>query len=244
MMPADADPGIEVATIKPSRAEERLSLVTDQSLVKSTGTSVADLIKFAYNLHRRQIVGGPSWVKSERFDVTIKSDPPGEPSIGQTGLLLRKLLADRFALAVHRDRKELSAYVITVAKDGPKIPKGINDKPAGPDYFGSPQSGFRAGNSTIAEFANMMTALFMDQPVVDQTGLGEQRYTFVLKWTPDPSQHPAGASPDPNTPPATEPDAPPDVFAAFQQQLGLRIQSAKAQVDVLVIDKVEQPSAN
>lgn len=58
MMPAGADPGIEVATVKPSRAEERLALVTDQSLVRSTGTTVADLIKFAYNLHRRQIVGG------------------------------------------------------------------------------------------------------------------------------------------------------------------------------------------
>lgn len=188
---------------------------------------------------------GPSWLESEKFDVTIKSDTPGEPSIGQTGSLLRKLLADRFALAVHGDRKELPAYVITVVKDGPRIAKEVNDKPAIPGYFGSPQSGFRASNSTIAEFANMMTALFMDQPVVDQTGLGEQRYTFVLKWTPDSSQRPPGAGPDSNTPlPAAESDAPPDVFAAFQQQLGLRMQSAKAQVDVLVIDKLERPSAN
>jgi uncharacterized protein (TIGR03435 family) len=90
-----------------------------------------------------------------------------------------------------------------------------------------------------------MQGQFMDQPVVDQTGLGTQRYNFVLKWTPDPSQRAFGGAPDPNAPPpAPDVDAPPDLFAAFEQQLGLRLQKTKAPVDVLVIDKVEKPSAN
>ena len=88
-----------------------------------------------------------------------------------------------------------------------------------------------------------MQAQFMDQPVVDQTGLGTQRYNFVLKWTPDPSQRSFGGAPEGNAPPPAR-DAAPDLFAAFQQQLGLRMQTTKAPVSVLVIGKVEKPSAN
>jgi len=81
---------------------------------------------------------------------------------------------------------------------------------------------------------------------VDQTGLGSTRYDFTLKWTPDPSQGQIGGpGPGPNPPPAApDPDAPPDLFTAFQQQLGLKLESTKAPVDVLVIDKVEKPSEN
>jgi uncharacterized protein (TIGR03435 family) len=85
----------------------------------------------------------------------------------------------------------------------------------------------------------------MDQPVVDQSGLGMQRYDFVLKWTPDASQRSLGGGLEPNAPAAgPDLDAPPDLFTAFQQQLGLRLQTTKAPVDVLVIEKLEKPSAN
>jgi len=82
----------------------------------------------------------------------------------------------------------------------------------------------------------------VERPVVDQTGLGATRYDFILKWTPDGSQRPPGAPEA--TAPAPSDDAPPDIFAAFQQQLGLKLQATKAPVDVLVIDHVEKPSAN
>ncbi len=87
----------------------------------------------------------------------------------------------------------------------------------------------------------------MELPVVDQTGLGETRYNFVLKWTPDPSQSagfgggpPPGAAP----PPVPADDAPPDIFGAMQQQLGLKMGTTKASVEVMVIDKVDKPSEN
>lgn len=245
MMPAAADPGIEVATIKPSRAEERLTLATNPNgIVNSTATSVADLIKFAYGVHPRQIVGGPSWVQAERFDVTIKPDIPGMPSVNQTGSLRRKLLAERFQLAFHREKQELAAYTISVAKDGPKIAKEINDKTPIPAFGGTPQGGFGVRNATIADFAGILQAIFLEQPVVDQTGFGDQRYSFVLKWTPDRAPRQTGGAEVTSPPRVVEDDAPPDLFTAVQQQLGLRMQSGKALVDVLVIDKVERPSAN
>jgi uncharacterized protein (TIGR03435 family) len=98
----------------------------------------------------------------------------------------------------------------------------------------------------MAEWANVLQANILELPVVDQTGLGAARYDFVLKWTPDATQlSRLGPPPGGNAVPAADdPDAPPDLFLAFEQQLGLRLQSTKAPVDVLVIDHVAQPSAN
>jgi uncharacterized protein (TIGR03435 family) len=93
----------------------------------------------------------------------------------------------------------------------------------------------------MAEFATILQANFMDRPVVDQTGFAATRYDFVLKWTPDGAQPQAGGG---TTATADNLDAPPDLFTAFQQQLGLKLESTKAPVDVLVIDRVEKPSAN
>jgi uncharacterized protein (TIGR03435 family) len=246
MMAVDAKPEFEVATIKPARPEERFSLLVNRSgMLNTTATSVADLLKFAYDLHPRQIVGGPSWLEAEKFDVSGKPDTAGMPTVSQMKLMIQKLLADRFALTFHREPKELSVYAVTVAKGGAKIAKEENVRIPVPGFGGPPQRGFNVRNATIAEFANVMQAQFMDQPVVDQTGLGVQRYSFVLKWTPDASQRPIGVGPEPNAPaPLPDADAPPDLFAAFEQQLGLRLQKTKAPVDVLVIDKLEKPSAN
>ena len=84
----------------------------------------------------------------------------------------------------------------------------------------------------------------MDQPVVDQTGLGDVRYTFILKFTPDAAMRPFGGAGAPDAPPAADADAPPDLYLAMEQQLGLRMQKTKTPVDVMVIDKIEKPSAN
>ena len=91
-----------------------------------------------------------------------------------------------------------------------------------------------------------MQAQFMDLPVIDQTGLGDTRYTFMVKFTPDPGMRPfGGAAPPPQAQPASsDPEAPPDLFSAMEQQLGLRMQKTKAPAEVMVIDKVEKPSSN
>jgi uncharacterized protein (TIGR03435 family) len=123
-MPADAKPEFEVSTIKPSKTEERFSLLVNRSgMLNTTSTSLSDLIKFAYDVHPKQIGGGPAWLESDKFDVTGKPDTAGMPSINQLKVMVQKLLADRFALKFHREPKELSVYAITIAKGGPKLTK-------------------------------------------------------------------------------------------------------------------------
>jgi uncharacterized protein (TIGR03435 family) len=244
MMATEAKPTFEVATIKPSKPEERFSLLINRSgILNTTASSLSDLIKFAYDLHPRQITGGPSWLETEKFDITAKADTPGIPSHEQLKAMLRQLLADRFQLKFHHDSKELSVYAITVSKTGQKLSKNETNPKGLPGFGGGGRGGLRVVNATMAEFGAMMQANVLDRPVVDQTGLGAARWDFILKWTPDPSLAPPGA-PNAPAPPAPDADAPPDLFLAMQQQLGLKLEATKAAVDVLVIDRAEKPSAN
>ena len=92
----------------------------------------------------------------------------------------------------------------------------------------------------MTEFARVLMASILDRPAVDRTGLGSTRYDLAMKWTPDASQlEPGGAEH-----PSDNADAPPDLFTAFQEQLGLKLESTKAAVDVLVVDRAEKPSEN
>lgn len=247
MMDAKAKPEFEVATIKPSDPK-RIGWgigVNRSGMLNTLNTTLADLVKFAYDLHPKQVLGAPAWFDSDKFDLEAKPTVPGIPSVKQMKMMLQKLLVDRFSLAFHKDQKELSAYAITVAKGGEKIKKEETAEIPVPGFGGMPQRGFNVRNATMAEFASVMQAQFMDLPVVDHTGLGDTRYTFILKFTPDPGMRPFGsAGAPPVTQPAVpDPDAPPEVFGAMEQ-LGLHMQKTKEPVDVMVIDKIEKPSAN
>jgi uncharacterized protein (TIGR03435 family) len=190
-MAADANPGFEVSTIKPARPEGRFSLTVNRSgMLNTTSTSVSDLIKFAYDLHPRQITKGPAWLESEKFDITAKPDTAGIPNPRQLKMMVQKLLQERFQLTFHNEKKELSVYAITVAKTGPKLTK--NESGGNLPGFGPGRGNFLVRNSTISEFASVLQANILEQPVVDQSGLGATRYDFTLKWTPDPSQSQVG----------------------------------------------------
>jgi uncharacterized protein (TIGR03435 family) len=243
-MAADANPGFEVATIKPARPEGRFSLTVNRSgMLNTTSTTVADLIKFAYDLHPRQITKGPAWLESEKYDITAKPDTEGIPNPTQLKVMVQKLLKERFQLTFHNEKKELSVYAITVTKAGPKLTK--NESGGNLPGYGGGRGTFIVRNSSIAEFGHILQANILEQPVVDQTGLGAARYDFTLKWTPDPSQSQIGGPAPPNAPPpADNADAPPDIFTAFQQQLGLKLENTKAPVDVMVVDRLEKPSDN
>ena len=246
MMDPNSRPAFEVATVKPSDPNKRgWGITVDQSGVFHTlNTTLNDLIKFAYDMHPKQVTGAPAWADSDKFDIEAKPDRPGMPTVNQMKVMLQGLLADRFSLASHKDKKELSAYAITVAKSGVKIKKEDTAAIPVPGFGGQPQRGFNARNATLAEFASVMQAQFMDLPVIDQTGLGDTRYTFIVKFTPDATMRPfGGAAPD-APPPAPDADAPPDLFGAMEQQLGLRMQKTKAPVEVMVIDKITKPSEN
>ncbi len=248
IMDPNAKPEFEVAIIKPSDpAKPGWALLVSRSGVLNThNTTLADLIKFAYDLHPKQVIGAPSWFDSEKFDVEAKPSVAGMPNGKQLQMMLQKLITDRFSLQFHKDQKELSAYTITVAKGGEKIKKEESSDLPLPGFGGRPQIGFNVHNATMAEFASVIQAQFMDLPVVDHTGFGATRYTFILKFTPDPTMRPFGGAgaPPPGTPAAApDPDAPPEIFGAMEQ-LGLHLQKTKAPVDVMVIDKIEKPSPN
>ena len=168
----------------------------------------------------------------------------GEPNNKQMGILFKNLLASRFALKVHHEQREMSVFVISVAKGGPKMTASAS-RPDDPDFdFGFGRLGnLTVRNITMVDFAIWMQGCVTDRPIVDQTGL-TGRYDFQLKWTPDDSQFAQFRSTGAVPRKRDGPNAPPPLDVAMRQQIGLDIKATKAMVDVIVIDHVEQPSAN
>jgi uncharacterized protein (TIGR03435 family) len=240
MMAAGIDPVFEVATIKPSDPNRRRLFSIGSTEVSAVGTTVNDLIVFAYGVHVRQIGGAPAWAGSDKFDITGKPEGGGRPNPIQFKTMLQKLLADRFQLAFHRDKKQLTVYALMVGKNGPKLTR--NDAASSITTLVPKGSGnWPVRNATMEEVAGVMQA-HLDRPVVDQTGL-KGRFDFQLQWTPDETtQFASPGGPPPKPPEGAETQ--PDLFTAIQQQLGLKLESTRAQTDVLVIDKVEKPSEN
>lgn len=241
-MRADANLVFEVATIKPTSPDTRGRGFRVQGRRFSTiNTSVMDLITFAYGMHAKQVTAGPAWLEADHYDISAQPGAEGQPNDRQLRTMVQKLLAERFKLTFHRDRKELSVYAIALGKAGPKLTK------SGGDPDGLPSLGFRgmghlaARNTTIADFADLMQSSVLDRPVLDQSSIAG-RYDFTLDWTPDETQFASMAVPVPK--PTDDPSAPPDLFAAVRQQLGLKFEATRAQADILVLDKVEKPSGN
>jgi uncharacterized protein (TIGR03435 family) len=240
-MAANANPVFEVATIKPSKPDMPGKAFRVRGREFSTmNTSLSDMISFAYGLHARQITGGPAWIDTAKYDLTAKPDGEGEPNGTQWKTMLQKLLADRFQLSFHHDKKELSVYALVVGKTGSKLTKSDGDPNGLPSLFFRGLGVLPARNASMADFAGTMQGAVLDRPVVDQTGL-PGRYDFMLTWTPDETQF--GALGVKVPPPADNATAP-DLFTAIQQQLGLKLEATKAPVDVLVVDRVEKPSEN
>jgi uncharacterized protein (TIGR03435 family) len=231
-MRKDASPAFDVATIKPSDpANGNSGFKLDGRRVYCVRESLRAIIMFAYGVHPSQIIGAPGWADSDYFDVNGQPDEPGEPSLAQMSMMYRKLLADRFQLVSHSDKKELSVYVLSVGKNGHKLAKSQSSG-ASPDQTMNGRGNLTERNATMGEFSWMLQFALLDRPVLDETKL-DGRFDFMLKWTPEQ----AAVRPD-------DSNAPPDLFTAVQQQLGLKLEATKAPADVLVIDKVEKPSGN
>jgi uncharacterized protein (TIGR03435 family) len=241
-MAADASPTFEVATIKPSNPDRPGKAFTVRGRQFATvNTTLGDIITFAYGIHAKQITGGPAWLETEKYDLSAQPDGEGQPNERQWKIMLQKLLAERFKLAFHRDKKELAVYAITVGKNGPKLTRSEGNPNGLPGLFFRGLGNLPVTNATMADFAGVMQGAVLDRPVVDQTGL-TGRWDFVLKWTPDEFQF--GGLGVRVPPPTNAPDAPPDLFTAVQEQLGLKLDSTKAQAEVFVVDRVEKPSEN
>ena len=224
----------EVATIKPSQPNDPSDgFHTRGRHLFIENQTVNKLVAFAYGMNGKQIAGGPAWLGTDRFDIDGVPDVEGTPSLKQEQGMVKKLLTERFKLTIHREKRELSVYAITVGKGGPKLAKSVGDLIGLPsqdaDQHGT-ELDMKFKNMSMADFAFCMQ-FFVDRPIVDQTGLAG-KYDFNLKWTFDETES------------SSNPNAAPGLFTAVQEQIGLKLEAVKAQADVIVIDKVERPSAN
>jgi uncharacterized protein (TIGR03435 family) len=210
-----------------------------ESHFRTVNLALRDLIQFAYGLPDSQILGGPAWLGSVMFDIDAKSDPvvdaelhalPTEQARHEKQLMVQALLADRFELKVHQETRQLPVYALVVTKDGPKF---ILSKVDGTTIdTGRARLHIAGSDDTIGILARELAQL-LGRPVLNQTGLSG-RYDLSLRWAPDDVAVSASSSPD----------LPPDIFTAIQEQLGLKLESTKGPVPVLVIDSVEKPSPN
>ena len=246
--PPEARPSFdafEVATVKPTPPDwtggRYLRMQTaHQFLAKNYTLRV--ILAAAYNLTPRAVAGGPAWVDSDHYDIQAEAPGPVRPNLEEQMSMLRKLLSERFSLTFHREEKEFPVYALTVAKGGPKLtPSQPDTSPEGPPplvFILSPgEAHLPARNATMSELAWVMQRSAVDRPVLDRTGFSG-RYDFDLEWRPDDTQF-GGI-----VPPGGPDEPKPDLFAALQQQLGLKLEATRGPVETLVIDRVERPSAN
>lgn len=240
-----AAPTFDVAAIHLSSATDGHHHIYNdpgESRFRTGNLSLRDLIQFAYGLPDSQILGGPAWLDTTMFDIDAKADAsvdaqlhamPTERARQQKQLMVQALLADRFQLKAHQETRQLPVFALVVAKDGPKF------KPA--KVNGTTIDTYRtrlhiAGSDDTLSILARELAQALGRVVVNQTGL-VGRYDLNLRWTPD-------DAPPPTLNGATDPNAPPGIFTAIQEQLGLKLESTKGPVPVLVIDNVQMPSAN
>jgi uncharacterized protein (TIGR03435 family) len=243
-MPADAKPVLEVATIKPSAPDEQGKYFTVRGggQFVTANTTLMDLIKFAYGVQDKQVTNLPDWASSQKYDVNGKPDIPGTPNPAQLRRMVQQVLGERFQLKLHEEKKEMPAYVLLVAKGGEKMEKAAADSGALPGLFFRGLGVLTVRNATMQDFCELMQSAVLDRPVVDESEL-QGRYNFLLKWTPDESQF--GGLGVKVPPPSDAADAPPPLYTAITEQIGLRLESmSKAPVRVLVVDHVDHPSAN
>jgi uncharacterized protein (TIGR03435 family) len=258
--------GFEIASIKPGSPDVRESLNTQPNgRFVATSVTLRMLIGYAYSV--REISGGPNWIASDRWTIEAKAQddltfPAGPPEFGKPtplGVALQSLLAERFALKVHRETKDVPAYALIVDKAGLKLtavdpppqptpgpPPAAPPPPRpGPDgrlpaNFMPRPGGIMAGPGVIlasgvsmTQIANVLTGR-VGRPVVDKTDL-KGYFNLRLEFAPEPAPGAPAAAGDP---------AGASIFTAIQEQLGLKLESTKVPMDEIVIDSVQRPSEN
>lgn len=244
LMAADADPSFDVATIKPNDtgATSMQQLTLNGRDFQTRASSLSDLAAFAYNVQAKQLVGAPDWTTKDRYDIAAVPDQEGAPNVEQLRIMVRKLLTERFQLKFHKDKRDLSAFVISVGKGGEKLTPTQMNGPL-PGLGLSPAKGglsLMVRNATLGDFTGFLQSLVLDRPVVDGTEL-KGKYDFTVTFAPDDTQF-GGHSPVGKLADGVE--AAPSLTEALQQQVGLKLSAEKTAVDVMVIDHVEKPSAN
>jgi uncharacterized protein (TIGR03435 family) len=244
-------PIFEVAAIKQNKSGSGSSdSDTRNGRFTATNVSLKNLMQYeAYGIPGSRILDGPKWLDSTRFDIEAKTDDsetdrlrtlPSNQRVLETQAMFQRLLADRFKLTVHWETRELPVYALVVARKGSKLQPAKDPSSGSGTSSNNTRSGaqFTASAVTMPELAEGLTQELsreLGRDIIDKTQI-EGRYDLTLKWTPDVG----GASESA----ASSADAGASIFTAVQEQLGLKLESAKAPVRVLVIDHAEMPSEN
>ena len=227
---AQTRPEFEVATIKPSApqpiGQTNTRMDWNSERLNFSYVNLKQVIGQAYRVQQYQI-SGPGWLETERFDITAKL-LPGSSSL-QVAQMLQALLADRFKMTIHRETKELPVYALVVAKGGPKLKSSESD-------YGISSNSNRASRRVTAKATMERFAEFLSEetgrPVFDQTGLTGS-YDFAIEWAVDDVIAPNDSSVGPS------------LFTALQEHLGLKLDSTKGPVEIVVVDHAARaPSEN
>jgi uncharacterized protein (TIGR03435 family) len=221
----------EVATIRPSTSVFTYAVVPPRNPGRYalTNASLLDLIRAAYSVRELAVAGGPDWLRRERFDV-IATAPASQPS--QHRLMLQTLLAERFALRVHQDTRQVPVYELVKARSdgrlGPKLKVTTGDCSQVKCYL---DSGAAALRGTSVAWPEILANGFadLDRPLIDKSGLSGS-FDIDFSWAPF----------------DTSDNRPEQAikFTAVQEQLGLKLQPAVGPVELLVIDSAERPTPN
>jgi uncharacterized protein (TIGR03435 family) len=232
--------GFEVASIQPTSPSEidaikrsgRGSMFPEQGIsisgnrVSVKGLTVATLIRAAYNLRAGQLSGEPGWSATEPFDIAASAE--GALTFPQVRQMLQALLADRFQLKFHRETKEGAAYALVIAKAGPKLAPSVAADYTTHVTAGKSEVQMAIFRASMAQLCGRL-ATFVGRPVVDRTELSGV-FDLQLIFAPEDLEG--------------EPRESPSIFTALQEQLGLKLESARAPVEILVVDRLGRPSSN
>lgn len=238
-----ANTSFEVASIKRGDpTDRRMGLHAEPSGVfKTENTPLRSLIQYAYGVNDYQITGGPSWMSSDPFTIEAKPETPIVTSTANDPVrpMVQALLADRFKLATHWEMREGTVYELSIAKGGPKL------RQTDPEYHSHNLDG---GSGNLAGHGASMSQIIgslsrqLGRPVLDKTQL-TGNYDFKLTYTPEARDAIFGRTTPIETTAGADPDEP-SIFTAVQEQLGLKLESSKGPIQMLVIDRAEKPSAN
>ena len=228
-------PAFEVASVKPNKSGgANSSIRATKGQISMEYVSLKKLTLWSYGIpdDREYALSGPDWLTTEHFDITAKF--PADSDAVQVRQMAQALLADRFELALHRETRQLPTYSLVVAKGGIKIHAV---EPGQSSTSGRPGH-LEATRTSLRKLCDLF-ARMVGQPVTDDTG-AEGVFTFTLDWTPDETQR--LTPPDEN---ATANPSGTSLFAALQEQLGLKLEGKKGPVEILVVDHMERaPTEN
>jgi len=235
MMCRAQSPAFEAASVKVSRSTGG-GIRRDPGRLDITGMTLREMVQYAYDVQDVQISGGPRWFGSDHWDISATAGR--EVSDHEQKKMLQSLLTERFRMTIRRETKELPVYALVVGKNGSKLKPDAEGKPEQVMLMG--KAGLLTMIGEHVTLPKMADVLFgqVKRIVIDRTGI-EGNFDFKLEWVPDATKMPSinGAKMEAST-------EGPSIFTAVQEQLGLKLESTKGPVEILIIDRAEKAVEN